>query len=149
ALYALDDLVLELNLEGLGREDLDCLLQELSWIRVDNSNSKPSLYLSVAPSNDEFRMPRNCREVLRADGFLGVESANDFYLTDGSSVFHLRPTRGEGYARLTPSFFAKPRLAQASFWCFGLLKLLRTLGIYCLHAAALLSRDGGGFLLVG
>ncbi len=148
-LYALDDLVLELNLERSGREALDALLQELSWVRIHSSNSKPSLYLSVAPDNDGFRTPRNCREVFRADGFLGVASASDFYLTDGSSVFHLRPASGEGYARLAPSFFVKPRLAQANFWCFGLLKLLRTLGIYCLHAASLVSRDGGGLLLVG
>ena len=148
-LYAWDDLVLELNIEGPGREALDTLLQELSWVRIQSSNSEPSLRLSVAPDSDGFSPPRNCREVLRADGFLGVESANDFYLTDGSSVFHLRPDRGEGYARLAPSYFAKPTLVQANFWCFGLLKLLRTLGIYCLHAASLVSGDGGGLLLVG
>jgi hypothetical protein len=40
-------------------------------------------------------------------------------------------------------------LAQANFWCFGLLKLLRPLGIYSLHAAALSTADGKGLLLVG
>jgi hypothetical protein len=40
-------------------------------------------------------------------------------------------------------------LAQANFWCFGLLKLLRPLGIYSLHAAALSPVDGKGLLLVG
>ena len=92
---------------------------------------------------------RDCREVLRADGFCGFELGDDFYLTDGSSLFHLRPAKCEGYARLAVSFFAKPILAQANFWCFGLLKLLRPLGIYSLHAAGLATRDGSGVLLVG
>ena len=50
---------------------------------------------------------------------------------------------------MPPSFFTKPDVAQGNFWCFGLLKLLRPLGIYSLHAAGLASRDGGGLLLVG
>jgi hypothetical protein len=87
--------------------------------------------------------------VLRTDDFLGFEVNDDFYLTDRSSVFHLRPAKGEGHARLAPSFLAKSALTQGNFWCFGLLKLLRSLGIYSLHAAGLASRDGLGLLLVG
>src|SRR5437867_4022465 len=98
---------------------------------------KPNLYLYVSSSNRPFRLPANCRELFRADGFVGREIADEFYLTDASSVFHLRPPRGEAYARLAPLFDGKPPLAQSNFWCFGLLKLLRLLGIYGLHAAAL------------
>jgi hypothetical protein len=149
ALYALEQLVLELDLEEPRREDLDRLLEELSWVRTSQPTYKSALYLSVSSNNREFRIPRNCREVLRADDFLGFEVDDDFYLTDRSSVFHLRPTKGEGYARLAPSFLTKSALTQQNFWCFGLLKLLRPLGIYSLHAAGLASRDGGGLLLVG
>jgi len=149
ALYALDQLVLELHLEEPRGEDLDRLLQELSWVRTLQPTYKPALYLSVSSNNREFRIPRNCREVLRTDDFLGFEANDDFYLTDRSSVFHLRPAKGEGHARLAPSFFSKPRLVQGNFWCFGLLKLLRPLGIYSLHAAGLANRDGAGMLLVG
>ena len=46
-------------------------------------------------------------------------------------------------------FFPKPTMTQANFWCFGLLKLLRPLGIYSLHAAGLASEAGEGVLLVG
>ena len=101
-----------------------------------DSNSKPTLYLRFEPNYGRFKIPQNCREVLRADDFLGFELGDDFYLTDGSSLFHLQPRK----ARDTPdlaSFFTKPKLAQANFWCFGLLKLLRPLGIYSLHAAGL------------
>jgi hypothetical protein len=87
--------------------------------------------------------------VLRTDDFVGFEVNDDFYLTDRSSVFYLRPAKGEGYARLAPSFLAKSALTQGNFWCFGLLKLLRPRGVYSLHAAGLASRDGLGLLLVG
>jgi hypothetical protein len=148
-LYALVDLVLELQSEEPRREDLDCLLQELSWVRTQASTCKPALYLSVSRRKGGFRIPQDTREVLRADGFSGLEVGDDFYLTDGSSLFHLRPARGEGYARLAASFFDKSILAQANFWCFGLLKLLRPLGVYSLHAGGLATRDGVGLLLVG
>ena len=118
-------------------------------MRTRHSTSNPGLYLSITSNRREYRIPLNCREVLRADGFCGFELSDDFYLTDGSSVFHLRPARGEGYACLATSFFAKPILAQANFWCYGLLKLLRRLSIYSLHAAGLATRDGVGLLLVG
>ena len=118
-------------------------------MRTVECTSKPDLYLSVSLSNRSFRIPRNHREVLRTNDFLGLEGNNDFYLTDRSSVFHLQPTKRQGCARLASSFFAKPKLLQGNFWCFGLLKLLRPLGIFSLHAAALADSDGVGILLVG
>lgn len=148
--YALENLVLDLRAEEQTREDLDHLLQELLWVRTPpRRTARPDLHLFVSWNNGEFRIPQNCREVLRTDDFLGFEVNDDFYLTDRWSVFHLQPSRREGHARLAPSFFAKPTLAQGNFWCFGLLKLLRSLGIYSLHAAGLAAKNGIGLLLVG
>jgi hypothetical protein len=149
AFYALDGLVLELDSEQPQRGEVDRLLKELCWARLPSSARKPNLYLYVSSSNRPFRLPANCRELFRADGFVGCEIADEFYLTDGSSVFHLRPTRREAYARLAPVFDGKPPLTQSNFWCFGLLKLLRPLGIYSLHAAGLAPTDGKGVLLAG
>jgi hypothetical protein len=148
ALYALDDLVIELHSDEQDSEDLGRLLEELSWASIRSSSCKATLYLSVRPNYGRFRIPENCREVLRTDDFLGVELDDNFFLTDGSSVFHLRPLLGEAYARLAPPFFAKSPVTQANFWCFGLLKLLRPLGFYSLHAAGLATKDGEGVLLV-
>ena len=149
AFYALDGLVLELDSEQPRRDEVDRLLKELCWARLPSSARKPNLYFYVSSSNRPFRLPANCRELFRADGFVGCEIADEFYLTDASSVFHLRPTRREGYARLAPLFDGKPPLAQSNFWCFGLLKLLRLLSVYSLHAAALANANGAGLLLVG
>ena len=147
-LYALNDVVLECNSEGPW-DGIDRLLEELSWAAIPDSGSKPSLYLSVGANSDRVKIPQNCRETLRTDEFCGFELDDNFFLTDGSSVFHLRPHAGEAYARIAPSFLSKPKLAQANFWCFGLLKLLRPLGIYSLHAAGLASENAEGVLLVG
>ena len=148
-LYALNDVVLEFHSEGPGHGEIDRLLEELSWAAIRNSSYKPALYLSVRSNSGRFRIPQICREVLRTDDFLGFELDDNFFLTDGSSVFHLRPQLGEACAWVAPGFFRKPAMTQANFWCFGLLKLLRPLGIYSLHAAALASETGEGVLLVG
>jgi len=148
-LYALDKLVLELHSNEEDSEDLGRLLRELSWASIRSSSCKPTLQLSVRPNYGRFRIPENCHEVLRTDEFFGFEVGDDFFLTDGSSVFHLRPSKGEAVAQVAPSFFTKPKLAQANFWSFGLLKLLRPLGIYSLHAAGLATKDGEGVLVVG
>ena len=140
-LYALNDVVLEFHSEGPGHGEIDRLLEELSWAAIRNSSYKPALYLSVRSNSGRFRIPQICREVLRTDDFLGFELDDNFFLTDGSSVFHLRPQLGEACAWVVPGFFRKPAMTQANFWCFGLLKLLRPLGIYSLHAAALASES--------
>jgi hypothetical protein len=148
-LYALDNLVLELYAEKPTREDLNHLLQELSWVTTPGQNVKPDLQVSVSSNSGEFRIPQNCHEVLQTDDFLGFELDDNFFLTDSSSVFHLQPRLGEAYALIAPSFFCKTTTAQANFWCFGLLKLLRPLGIYSLHAAGISTKDREGVLIVG
>ena len=87
--------------------------------------------------------------MLRTDEFRGFEKGDDLFLTDGASVFHLRPLAGEAHAWIAEDFFSKPPRTQANFWCFGLLKLLRPLGLYSLHAAAVGSEDGQWLLFVG
>jgi hypothetical protein len=149
AFYALDHLVLKLRSPEPIREDLNRLLQELSWLRISRCVDKPNLCIFVHMSDDGFQPPIDCREVLRTADFLGFEASDEFFLTDGLSVFHLRAPLGEAYARIAPTFCCKPTLAQANFWCFGLFKLLRPLRIYNLHAAGLATKDGEGVLLVG
>jgi hypothetical protein len=87
--------------------------------------------------------------VLRADGFYGLEAGEDFYLTDGAFLWLLQPSQGQGVVYLAPSFAVKPAMLQRNVWAFGLLKLLRPLGLYSLHAAGVVSPHGAGLLLVG
>jgi hypothetical protein len=149
AFYSLDDLVLELDSEQSQRDEIGGLLEQLCWARMPSPALHPDLHLRIAGSNGTARIPEHGHELFRADGFLGCEIGNEFYLTDGSSVLHVRPTIHAACARLASSFYGKPPLSRSNFWCFGLLKLLRSVGVYSLHAAALITPNGAGLLLVG
>jgi hypothetical protein len=151
ARYAFHDLTLEVEPgEKDTGKDLDQLLHELSWVKTQTSAGVPSLSVFVRLNDhDGLNFPLSAREVLRADGFRGLEDGSDFYLTDGASLLYLQAARGRGEARLAPSFFRKPPRLQQDFWLFALMKLLRPMGIYGLHAAGLVAESGLGLLVVG
>ena len=133
---------------GNTADGLAQLLEELSWVKVPCPVT-PSLRLSVGLRSNGLRAPPWARELFRADGFSALVSGDDFYLTDGSSLLYLQPGQGQGTASIAPSFFTKHPLLQSNFWAFGLLKLLRPLGLYSLHAAAVVAKQGLGLLIVG
>jgi len=149
--YAFHDLILEVR-QGAAqdRSELQQLLHELSW----NEQGAPagpgqrSLSLSILPYERDPVIPAAAREVLNAEGFRGLEDHGDFYLTDGASLFRLNYGQRLAEVWLAASFFHKPPPLRQSFWCFGLLKLLRVEGIFSLHAAGLVAEDGEGILLV-
>jgi hypothetical protein len=148
--YALHDLTLEVQTQGQGLEaDLAQLLQDLSWVRMPATVGQPSLRLCVHWRSQRCSVPPMAREVLRADGFCGLECGDDFYVTDGSSLLHLQAMMGQGAAYLAPAFFHKPMLLQRNFWAFALLRLLRPLGLFSLHAAGVVDKTGRGVLVVG
>jgi hypothetical protein len=150
ALYAFHDLTLEVEQDGPNTgEGLAQLLEELSWVKTSTSARRPSLRLAVSLHDYALRVPAMAREVFRADGFRGLERRDDFYLTDGASLLRLQASRGRGKAQFAPSFVEKPPLLQRNFWAFGLLKLLRPLRFYSLHAAGVVSREGMSLLIVG
>jgi len=149
-LYAFHDLILQTEREEQGGgEDLARLLEGLSWVRIPPRTVEPHLCLSISLCSNGLRAPPAARELFRVDGFCAQESGEDIYLTDGSSLLHLQPAQGRGSAFIAPSFFAKPPLLQNNFWTFGLLKLLRPLGLYSLHAAGIVSNEGVGLLIIG
>jgi hypothetical protein len=149
AAYTLHDVVLQVGSDDRLGEDVHRVLDELSWTRVTQPTRTPTLHLSARAHEGRGDTPAACREVLRTDEFRGFEGGDDFFLTDRSSVFHLEPQAARAHAWIAADFFQKPSRTQANFWCFGLMKLLRPLRLYSLHAAALASDDGQGLLLVG
>jgi hypothetical protein len=100
---------------------------------------------------DEKRRNAPASATLRfhVDGFSGFDADDFSYLTDGSSLFSTQSGSAIGHASLAESFFDQPVRRQASFWAFSLLKTARPLGLYSLHAAALVMPDGRGLLLFG
>jgi hypothetical protein len=150
ALYTFHELTLEVeNEEQASESDLARLLEELSWVRASNAVKPPALRLRVRLHDEVLCVPSRSRLAFEAEGFHGFESGEEFYLTDGSSCLHLQPMRGQGTAQLASGFFAKSQVLQHNFWAFGLLKLLRPLGLYSLHAAGVVAANGVGVLIIG
>jgi hypothetical protein len=148
--YAWQDLTLAVQHEWpqTGAE-LGPLLHDLSWVRTEVGGRRPSLSLTVHRDDHRLRVPPTAREVFQAEGFRGLACDDEFYLTDGASLLYLQVSQGRGEAWLAPAFATKPRLLQRTFWAFGLLKLLRPLGFFSLHAAGVLSAHGPGLLIIG
>ena len=148
ALYALHDLTLEVRQQE-AVVDLETLLHDLSCIRLHTSERRPSLSLTVRQSGLPFDVPCTARAVFHTDGLTGFESGRHFYLATGASLLHLYAEQGWGEAQLAPAFFHQPPLLRQQFWAFGLLKLLRPLGVYGLHAAGVVTGAGQGLLITG
>lgn len=125
------------------------LVEGLWWVRTDDSSRQPRLRLILSQHDHGLEAPRGARPMPGLSGLYGLVEAHQCYLTDGYSLLHLEPEQGQGHARLAPNFFASPPRLQRAFWTYGLLKLLRPLGAYWLHAAGVVSREGMGVLIIG
>jgi len=149
--YVFHHVPLELLTERKGTTDsFDQLLQDMSWAPTLSSTQKPLLWLSVHHNGQGFgSIPHQARQVFEVEGFGGYETGQDFYLTYGPSCFHLQSLEGRGVAYLASSFSDQSPLLQQKFLAYGLIRLLRPLGLFSLHAACLLSPDGVGVLIVG
>ncbi len=151
ARYAFQELTLAVEQKGLGENEvaLAGLLHDLSWVRVAASRTPPSLRLQVRRACQAALVPAQAQALFRADEFCGFAKGDEFYLTDGASLVHLQAKQRQGTVFLAPSFAVKPLLVQANVWTFTLLKLLRPLGFYSLHAAGVVSPTGLGLLIIG
>lgn len=148
--YTFHDLTLEVRQEEEEPEqELARLLPGLSWVRNYSSVQHPSLRLAVYLNGKGCASALQARPVFEAEGFSGREHGEDFCLTDGSSYLHLQMAKGRGEAHLAPTFFTQPPVLRRNFWAFALLKLLRPLGLYSLHAAGVVSPTEEGILMVG
>jgi hypothetical protein len=135
--------------EPVGAGELAQTLQELSWVRDDTRVLAPVLSIDVHQHASQPHLPVTACHVFQAEGFWGFEHGEDCYLTDGTSQWRLQLQQGRGKAWLGPDFCEKPAHLRRRFWAFGVLKLLRSVGMYTLHAAAVVSTEGRGMLIVG
>ena len=78
-----------------------------------------------------------------------LDDEHGSYVTDGLSTLHIRADHSQADAYLDDSFHRQSRFMQWQFWSFCILTLLRPLGYYGLHAAAVVSPDGAGMLIAG
>jgi hypothetical protein len=124
-------------------------LDDLSWMHGKFHGRTLSLCLSVHQQAPPYRSPPTASCMFQTDGFRGYEHGDEYYLTAGTSQWCLHLRRGRGEAWLAPGFAETPARLRRSFWGFGVFKLLRTLGVFSLHAASVVSPSGVGLLIVG
>ncbi|MCP4654656.1 MAG: hypothetical protein GY856_04460 [bacterium] len=156
ACYRFHDLELEVKGEGpeIGKE-LAQLLEGLSWVPIQPPAKKPPLRLAARLTVEVPEVPPAAREAFRTDGFRGLRLGDDFYLSDGTSLLRLQVAAGRGSAYLAPAFFDKSPVHRQNFWVFGVVKLLRSMGLFYLHAGALdnphlsSTTERRGLLIVG
>jgi hypothetical protein len=124
-------------------------LDDLCWVRGKFHGQTPSLRLSVHQQAPPYRAPSTVSPTLQTDGFRGYEHGDEYYLTARTAQWYLHLRQGRGEAWMAPDFAETPARLRRSFWGFGVLKLLRTLGVFSLHAASVVSTSGVGLLIVG
>jgi len=148
ARYRFHDLLLDVEPELERRANLEFLWPGLSWRRTTAPPGEVEASLSLHLYDRRLDLPHAAKPLFRTDSFRAFEHEGEFYLTDGDSLLHIQPpARGSAY--LAPSFFGKTPPLQDNFWTYGLMKLLRFSGCYCLHTAGLVSPRGTGVLVVG
>lgn len=130
-------------------EELARTLDDLSWARDELRGRSPSLCLSVRLDVPLRQVPPTVTPKFEADGFCGYEYGDEYYLTARTAQWHLHLRERRGEAWLAPSFAETPARLRRSFWGFGIFKLLRTFGVFSLHAASVVSSNGVGLLVVG
>ncbi len=143
--YRFDDLVLAVTLDGAGAE-LRYLLPDMSFEPATEGQAALALHASAAKCN--LQPPPTARPVFDRGGLYGFEDAAGVgYFTEGTSLLQVRASIAR--AQIAPGFAEQPWLLRQQFWAFGLLKLVRPLGRYGLHAACVGKRPDHGLLMVG
>jgi hypothetical protein len=131
------------------RAQLPRLWADLSWRPSrDADDGEPVRRLSLKLHDEPLSLPPTLRHAFTTSSFSGFDDDDGFFLSDRESVFHLRSAHLEGNAYLAPSFFAKSLTQQYAFWSFGVAKLLRSVGLYSLHAAGLVRTTSEDAILV-
>ena len=146
--YCLHDLTLEVKERGqqLG---LAPFLQDFSFFPTASHITSPSLSLSIRHVSIGRELPANAREVFRFEKLSGHTTNRAFYLKEGPSLLHIPFANKWGEAFLTPDLIREDAFSRQRLLGVGLVKLLRSVGYYALHAAGLLTAAGKGVLISG
>ena len=148
--YRLHDVRLKLDHDTpFTPEGLEALLRDLSFEAIgDGPQASPSVTLKVRQSAGRSEAVPAGRELFEVEGVRGVQAGADFWLELGRSTLRVDSAARQAAVNLDKGFFGLPSQLQRNFWSFGLMKLLRAVGWFTLHAAGLVSNRGQGVLLV-
>ncbi|CAG0939867.1 HPr kinase/phosphorylase [Candidatus Brocadiaceae bacterium] len=148
-IYSLYGLAIAVRWEGreIG-DEIDRFFSLFPFSQIDNGGKPAYIELKFVATDVSLHIPYTTSKPLKGYDSSIYEADGHVYLTDGLSIFQLDPQAGTGLVTLHSSFKEKPPLSKYNFFLIGLIHLLAPLGIYDLHAAALM-RDGIGYLFLG
>lgn len=146
--YCLHDLILEIK-EQEKNPALLPFLQDFSFSPTNFNTDSPSFFLSIVKVPIGRKLPADAREVFRFEKLSGHTSNQDFYLKEGTSLLHFPFAKKWGEAFLTPDLFQEDSFSHQRILGVGLVRLLRSVRYYALHAAGLLTSEGKGVLISG
>ncbi len=146
--YCLHDLILEINERGQS-PGLAAFLRDFSFFPTSSGVDSPSFFLSISKDPIGREIPVNAQEVFRFENLSGHTSNQDFYLKEGPSLIHFPFAKKWGEAFLAPDLFQDDSFSRQRILGIGLVKLLRSVRYYALHAAGLLASEGKGILISG
>jgi hypothetical protein len=129
--------------------EVETLLDDLSFSRIGVEDATGALRFTANVGVESNETAPDACLLFQADGFCGYEHGTEFSVTDGDSRLHVQPRLECAEAFLAETFFARPVWQRRNFWAFAVMKLLRALGWYSLHAAGVVSPKGVGVLIVG
>ena len=139
-----------MHVDSVKAEGLCDLLADFSFtpLRPDLDESALRIVVGCAASPPCNR--ETARKVFEQDGLSGYLAADSFDIWADSSRWSF-PTGSSPSAEvfLAPDFLMLPEPMQQRFWACGLLRLLRRVGVFGLHAALVQSPSEGSILLTG
>ena len=146
--YTLFDIPLSVHAEApIGASVLESILGELR--AEPSAGSRDAvLELRVRARRSASFPSEGGRIVFQGDGLTIRESQNEVLVTDADSWLRVEPAERRCSVELGESFATKPSLVQRNFWAFAVAKLLRSVGLFTLHAAGLVSPGGTPVLII-
>lgn len=124
------------------------LLRDLAFQPAEGEPA-PAIRLRIERFREAANVPDGAGLVFRIGDFLGAEYEGEFLIGDGDSLLRLDLEAGLMHACLGPGFLDGHLLRRQQFWGLGIVRMLRSLARYVLHAAALISPWGTSVLVVG
>jgi len=147
--YRFHEVTLEVEPPALeARTGVGQVCSALSWSPAADRHSDGQR-LSLSLHDHGRRVPPAAQLRHEAEGLRVFEDAASCYVSDGASLLHFDADQHNADAYLDTSFYQKPPSLQWRVWSFCILKLLRPLGYFCLHAAGVVSPNGQGMLIIG
>lgn len=147
--YSFYEITVGVQWEGEGvEEEIEQFFSPLPFVKRSGIANSVHIELKFTTTAAPLDIPHAASGPFSCYDLSIYEADGRVYLTDGLSIFQLDPQAGTGLLTLHRSFKEKPLLLKYNFFLIGLIHLLAPLGIYDLHAAALM-RDGIGYLFLG